>query len=154
MTKLQKKSLWVLGWLASVAAAFAGGIWAEEHFIIRSQATSIFTQELVVAIDAQRYLENLDRGKPKELREDLITTLNSKIMLLSAFMDYAGSDKDRESAKKFLRRVAEHRRKYPVVYRQIPESVPGAADANAEFKKAHDYVDEILRSYTDEKKQN
>ena len=85
MTKLQKKSLWVLGWLASVAAAFAGGIWAEEHFIIRSQATSIFTQELVVAIDAQRYLENLDRGKPKELREDLITTLNSKIMLLSAF---------------------------------------------------------------------
>jgi uncharacterized protein (DUF2267 family) len=100
---------------------------------------------LVEAIQAQHILEYLDSGAPTKAKASLHLSMDGHIMVIGSLLETTSSEKDRESAKRFLRRVAEHRKKYPASY---PEQLK-----SPEFEEVRAMVAEILKSAENEPKQ-
>ena len=144
MNETIKRGCWVGGWVLSVLGAFGGGLWAALHFYGLLQSTPLLTRELAEAIQTQHILEYLDSGAPTKAKASLHLTMDSHVMVIGALLENTASEKDRETAKKFLRRVSEHRKEFPALY---PESMK-----SSELDEARAMVAEILKSAGNERK--
>jgi hypothetical protein len=144
MNETAKRAFWVGGWVLSILAAFGGGLWAALHLYGLLQSTPFLNRELVEAIQAQQVLEYLDSGAPNEAKANLYLRMDGHILVIGSLLDTTSSEKDRETARKFLHRVAKHRRKFPASY---PESLK-----SPDLQKARAMVAEILTSAENEQK--
>lgn len=139
-----KHVLWSGAWVLSVIAAFGAGFWASNYVFEKVTSTDYLTMELVQAIETQHTLELLDGGVAEKARESLNLQMDSHILALAHLSEYSSSEKDREAADKFLRRVAKHRKTYKVVY---PDYL-----ASSEMRKTQTMIEEILQSKDNDKK--
>jgi hypothetical protein len=144
MKETTKRVLWASGWMLSVLGAFGGGLWAALYFYGLMQSTPFLTRELVEAIQAQYILEYLDGGTPTKAKASLHLRMDGHIMVIGSLLETTSSENDRQSAKRFLRRVAEHRKKYSASY---PEQMK-----SSDFEEVRKMVAEILKSAENEKK--
>lgn len=139
MNETLKRVGWAAAWVLSVLVALGIGFWVAAHFLGQLQATPILVRELVEAIQTQHHLEYLDSGATNNARASLVLRMDGHIMVMDSVLADASSEEDRERVKKFLRRVAEHRKKYPAVYPESPTT--------PDLDQARALVAEILKSY-------
>ena len=133
-----KRFLWAGGWVLSVLAAFAIGLWVASYSFGMFVSTNYLSRELVEAIQTQHYLEFLDNGVPEKARQSLNLRMDGHILTVASLSEYTGSEKDRETANKFLRRVAEHRKKHKPTY---PDGI-----SSGEMREVEAMIAEILKS--------
>lgn len=133
-----KRFLWAGGWVLSVIAAFSIGFWLYSYSLEKIVATDYLNRELVEAIKTQHYLKLLDNGSTEEARQSLNLNMDGNIMTIAVLSENTTSEKDRETADKFLRRVAEHRRKHKDIYHDDLTS--------GELREVQSKIAEILKS--------
>jgi hypothetical protein len=138
LSQTARRVLWTGGWALSVLGAFAAGFWVASYMLGTVLSTNYLTRELVEAIRAQNDLELLDERSPERLRQSLSLRVDSHILALAALAEHSVSATDRGAADRFLRRVAEHRRKHKATY---PDGL-----SSGEQRETQKMIAEILES--------
>lgn len=132
-----KRFLWAGGWVLSVLAASGIGLWFVDDAFRVVISTDYLTRELEQAIQTQDYLELLDKGSSEKARQTLSHRMDLYILTVASHSEHTASDKDREATNRFLRRVAEHRKKHETAY-------PGLS--SGELREFQARIAEILKS--------
>lgn len=138
ITQTTKRALWVGGWVLSVITAFGAGFWVASYTLGMVLSTSYLSRELVDAIQTQTTLELLDDRAPEKARQSLNLKMDGHILLMASLVEQTTNEKDRESTNRFLRRVAEHRKKHKPIY---PDGL-----SSGELREAQAMIAEILKS--------
>ena len=141
ISQTTKRFLWVGSGVLSLLAAFGIGFWVNSYSFGLVLSTSVLTRELVEAIQTQSVLELLDNGTPERARQSLNLRMDGHILVLDSLSKNTVSEKDRDTANKFLRRVAAHRMKHKPTY---PDGL-----SSGELREVQAMIAEILKSRED-----
>lgn len=124
-------------------AVFAAGWYGSLLFYSRLFCISELKKGYAELAPLQANIEALDRKDYASIRTSTNIDIDSKILLINSLLETSNDKEDTERAKKWLSRVAKHRKQFPVEY---PANLQNPQ--TAELKSA---VDAILAKYADYK---
>jgi hypothetical protein len=123
--------------------AFAAGWYGSLEFYSRMFCFSELKKGCAEIAALQANIEALDRKDFESIRTSTNIDLDGKILLLNSMLQTSKNKEDTERAKKWLSRVAKHRKQFPFEY---PVNLQNPK--TAELKGT---IDAILAKYTDYK---
>ena len=121
--------------------AFAAGWYGSLQFYSRLFCISELKKGCAELAPLQANIEALDRKDYESIRTRNNIDIDGKILLLNSMLEASNDKEDAERAKKWLSRVAKHRKQFPTEY---PANLQNPK--TAELKSA---VDAILAKYAD-----
>jgi hypothetical protein len=124
-------------------AAFAAGWYGSLEFYSRVFCISELKKGGAEIATLQANIEALDRKDFDSIRARTNADIDGKILILNSMMESSSNKEDVERAKKWLSRVAKHRKQFPAEY---PATLQNPK--TAELKSA---IDAILAKYADYK---
>ncbi|MCD4691426.1 MAG: hypothetical protein K8R79_00810 [Calditrichales bacterium] len=116
-----QKLTFILGIVVLTAAVFIGGsmFGASQNFMEGLLNNLLMENALLEATIAFRHIENIDQGNIEKAKESMNLFLDSHIITIDQLVLDSPNEKYKKRAKRFLARIAKHRKKHPVPERTI-----------------------------------
>ena len=137
---MNKKTIFIIAML-SAAVMFAAGWYSGQYYYSKLFATSELSKSTAELAGLQLKIEQLDSKKYESVKTDINVDIDGKILLINSLLSDSSCKNDIVIAKKFLSRVAKHRKQFPVSYQ------PNITDKK--YDDYHKSIQTILSQYSD-----
>lgn len=140
---MTKKLIIIISSIAAAILIFVGGFYCGLKFFSWTFNVTKLQKAYVELIPLQSDIEALDRKDYDALSASINLRLDSELITIYNLIGESNDKEQIHKAKKWVARVATHRKKFPAAYPKFPD------DDRSEAVRGH--IDAILAEYIDYK---